>query len=395
MSNAGWCSRPFTDCVETVKAPIKIKRKRFEEEGAFPVVSQEAEFINGRWSDPEDVLSVPEPVVVFGDHTTVLKYIDFDFVVGADGVKVLKPTDLLLPKYLYYYLLANPVKELGYARHFRLLKQLEIRFPTSLAEQRRIVGVLDEAFAGIATAIANTRRNLANARELFDTCLETALMDSGAWAKRRLEEVVADDCSLSYGIVQPGDERDDGLPVVRPVDLNREIIGLNGLKRIDPSRAASYARTTLMGGELLLCVRGTTGTIAIASDELAGANVTRGIVPIRFDPDVLTQDFGYFVFRSPTVQSQIKAATYGAALMQINIRDLRKLRIVAPPLETQHRTVTLLHAVSRQTLRLVNVAEQKLAALEELKQSTLHRAFRGELAEDGRATEREVAEITA
>ena len=81
----------------------------------------------------------------------------------------------------------------------------------------------------------------------------------------------------------PGDGYLNGLPIVRPTDLTSKVIRLSGLKRIDPKLAGGYKRTALFGGELLLCVRGSTGVVSIASAELVGANVTRGIVPIRFD----------------------------------------------------------------------------------------------------------------
>ncbi|QHE77033.1 restriction endonuclease subunit S [Hydrogenophaga sp. PBL-H3] len=118
----------------------------------------------------------------------------------------------------------------------------------SLPEQRRIVAILDEVFEGIATAKANAEKNLHNARELFGR-LSAAVLDQFAPTSRTvtLEEVAEPGCSLSYGIVQPGEEVADGLPVVRPVDLNEGVVTLDGLKRIDPALAKSYDRTTLKG----------------------------------------------------------------------------------------------------------------------------------------------------
>jgi type I restriction enzyme S subunit len=162
------------------------------------------------------------------------------------------------------------------------------------------------------------------------------------WVTKRLEEVADSDCSLSYGIVQPGEEFVDGLPVVRPTDLTMKVIELSELKRIDPTLAAGYQRTTLQGGELLLCVRGSTGTISVASSELSGANVTRGIVPIRFKKTLVDSNFGYYLMIADQVQRQIREKTYGAALMQINIRDLRNIEISFPPLAEQQRIVGLL-----------------------------------------------------
>ncbi|WP_421842475.1 restriction endonuclease subunit S [Marinobacter algicola] len=258
------------------------------------------------------------------------------------------------------------------------LSQLTIPKPT-LSEQKRIVAILDEAFAGIDTAIANTEKNLANARELFESCLNSVFCTDGRWNEFELSGLVERDCSLSYGIVQPGGEVASGLPVVRPTDLGNKIITLDGLKRIDPSLAKSYTRTVLQGHELLLCVRGSTGTVSLASEELKGANVTRGIVPIRFDQSIVGQAFGYYSLRTPTAKRQIANKTYGAALMQINIRDLRKLKLGIPPIALQHEIVAEIEEVEMELQRLESIYARKLEVLHEFKQSLLHKAFSGEL----------------
>ena len=138
----GWVAKPFDDCLEDVRYTTKIQRKEFLENGEFPVVSQEAEFINGYWNNSADVFTVAKPVVIFGDHTQVLQYIDFDFVLGADGVKILSPKPFLHPKFFFYALRAAPLKSLGYARHYRLLKELRIYHP-HLGQQAAISEQLD------------------------------------------------------------------------------------------------------------------------------------------------------------------------------------------------------------------------------------------------------------
>ena len=255
----------------------------------------------------------------------------------------------------------------------------EISVPP-IIEQRRIVAILDEAFEAIATAKANTEKNLQNAREWAVAQLSTMLIDgSASGLSGTMETLVAPGCTLSYGIVQPGDEVPSGLPIVRPVDLGGKTVRTEGLKRIDPALARSYARTTLEGNDLLLCVRGTTGTVAVAEPALAGANVTRGIVPIRFDPHIISQVLGYYLLCSEPVQTQIRAKTYGTALMQINIGDLRKIVVAFPPQEKQAALVEQLDAIQEAADQLTNVYESKLAALDELKKSLLHQAFTGAL----------------
>lgn len=167
--------------------------------------------------------------------------------------------------------------------------------------------------------------------------------------------------------------------MVRPTDLQTRIVSLSGLKRIDPSLAEGYKRTKLLGDELLLCVRGSTGTLSVASKALAGSNVTRGIVPIRFDPTVVNQEFGYYLLKSKNVQDQIRAATYGAALMQINIRDLRKISLPVPSVDVQACLIKKLNRLSVEIERLKGIYTRKMVAVSELKQALLQKAFAGEL----------------
>lgn len=302
------------------------------------------------------------------------------------GCKGLIPGRALDHKFLFYYLgsIVDHLNDLGTGATFKelsggKLKEVGIPLPP-LDEQRRIVAILDEAFAGLAVMRQHAEANLKNARALFDSHLNAIFSQRGdGWVETTLEDAVSPSCSLSYGIVQPGDEFADGLPVVRPTDLGKRIIGIETLKRIDPKLADGYQRTLLHGGELLLCVRGTTGVISVASMELAGGNVTRGIVPVVFARERVNQAFGYFLMRSKPVQDQIRDNTYGAALMQINIGDLRKINVRYPSLKLQGDLVGRLNTTEIETTRLESLYRQKLAAIDELKQSILHRAFSGQL----------------
>jgi type I restriction enzyme S subunit len=144
----GWMDKPFEDCIEDVRYTTKIQRKEFLECGKFPIISQEADFINGYWNDSTEIFKIHRPVVIFGDHTQILKYVDFDFVLGADGVKILSSKDFLIPKFLFYSLRSKPLKSLGYSRHYRLLKELRISYPNA-DKQVQIAEELDALEAEI------------------------------------------------------------------------------------------------------------------------------------------------------------------------------------------------------------------------------------------------------
>ncbi len=123
----------------------KLQTKDVLESGKFPVVDQGKVFIRGYCNDVQKVIRISGPIIVFGDHTRETKLIDFDFVVGADGVKLLKPIEID-PAYYFLALQWVPLNSRGYARHFKLLRASRFPLPP-LAEQHRIVAKVDELVA--------------------------------------------------------------------------------------------------------------------------------------------------------------------------------------------------------------------------------------------------------
>jgi len=134
----------------------KLKQKEYKRNGKLPVVDQGQRFIGG-YTDREELRVDAElPVIVFGDHTKIVKFVDFDFVAGADGIKVLKPIEAFYPKLFYYFLQAVKLPEKGYARHFQFLKKALIHLPP-LPEQRRIVAKIEELFTKLDAGIPSLK----------------------------------------------------------------------------------------------------------------------------------------------------------------------------------------------------------------------------------------------
>lgn len=133
----------FTDVFTDVTSHgRKIPKSDYQTEGAYPIIDQGQEKIAG-YSDCQEVFS-DVPVIVFGDHTRKIKYIDEPFLLGADGVKVLKPKlSNVNVKYLYYCLCNVKIPNTGYNRHFKFLKQAAIAIPER-KKQDNIVEILDE-----------------------------------------------------------------------------------------------------------------------------------------------------------------------------------------------------------------------------------------------------------
>ncbi|MCG7971866.1 MAG: restriction endonuclease subunit S [Candidatus Thiodiazotropha taylori] len=128
----------------------KIKTKECKSEGMFPVIDQGQGKVSGYIDDPDKVINIESPVVVFGDHTRAVKWVDHDFVPGADGTKVLQSKDYLEPRYFYYQIQAIELPNKGYARHFKYLKD-SVFLVAPLAEQKQIAAKLDELLAQVDT----------------------------------------------------------------------------------------------------------------------------------------------------------------------------------------------------------------------------------------------------
>ena len=221
-----------------------------------------------------------------------------------------------------------------------------------------------------------------NAQQLKNAILQDLYSAKDGWNIEELKEVVADSCPISYGIVQQGNHVDGGVPVVRPVDLHTKYVGKVNLKCTSKDISDSYKRTVLNGNEVLLCVRGTTGIVALATEELKGCNVNRGIVPLYFGDDV-DKLFIYYQLQAPLVQEAIEENTMGSALKQINIKDLRALKLLVPPLAEQQRIVAkieeLLPKVEEYGKAQDALNKLNAALPERLKKSILQEAIEGRL----------------
>ena len=124
--------------------PKGLKKKEIASTGKYPVVSQSKELIIGYSDDKTKLISNSLPLVVFGDHSKTIKYIDFPFILGADGVKLLKPTPNIYEKYFYYSLIGIKTITKNYGRHFSLLKKKSITVPKRQETQKSIVRFLED-----------------------------------------------------------------------------------------------------------------------------------------------------------------------------------------------------------------------------------------------------------
>lgn len=159
------------------------------------------------------------------------------------------------------------------------------------------------------------------------------------WVKVRLEDLTEQDSPITYGVVKPGEE--GSVRFVRGGDISDGQILFDKLRTITTEISEQYSRTLLRGGELLICLVGQPGQVAIASNNLAGANIARQVGLIRLRPEFNSKFIKYFL-QSPDGQRSLGAHMGGSVQQVINLGDLRTIEIPLPSPMEQHRIVTVL-----------------------------------------------------
>ncbi len=156
----GWEEKDLLNCFNLPSKLAGIKLSEYEKEGDFPVFDQCKDYISG-YSSKKDLVIDNVPVILFGDHTRVVKYIKSPFVVGADGTKIFWAKEGFDPTFLYYLVLNQKIPNTGYNRHFKFFKDINILLPKSKKEQQKIaeiLGVVDENIAKTQEVIGATEK---------------------------------------------------------------------------------------------------------------------------------------------------------------------------------------------------------------------------------------------
>ena len=267
-----------------------------------------------------------------------------------------------------------------------LAKSVEIPYPP-LAEQQRIVGLLDEAFEGLATAKANAEKNLQNARALFESHLQSVFTQRGpGWVEKRLGdenllEIIDGDRGVNYP--NGSDFQDEGYCLfMNTKNVRPDGFEFESTMFITEEKDRLLRKGKLKRDDVVLTTRGTIGNVGIYSEDVPFDNIriNSGMLIFRPNKSALLPAFLFELFRSEIVKDQIRKQTTGAAQPQLPIKTLVNFTIPVPTkLADQAALVKKLRAFEPETQNLARLYEQKLAALAELKKSLLHQAFSGEL----------------
>lgn len=253
------------------------------------------------------------------------------------------------------------------------LEKLPTPFPP-LLEQRRIAAILDQADA----LRAKRREALAQldnlTRSIFIEMFGDPSVNQKAWPTKRLADLVTNGDTINYGVVQPGDDVDEGVPLVRVGDLIGGRVNHHALKRITPEIESAYTRSRLHGDEILVSCVGTIGVVVLASELEKGFNIARAVARIRLSADNC-REFIAAQLQTEGIQRYFTSELRTVSQPTLNIKQICETLVMQPPLEIQLDFYKRIKSV--EALKVSHI--DAMRKLDLLFSSLQHSAFRGEL----------------
>ena len=295
------------------------------------------------------------------------------------GLAALTVNEKLCNKDYLWYAIASKVDELnskGTGSTFKaisksVLAETEIPLP-ALTEQQNVAGQL----AKVDALISLRKQQLTKLDELVKARFVELFGDTKSnerkWNTLPLRKVLESGSSVSYGIVQTGDDIEGGVPVFRPIDIaGGKIPRREQLKRTANDISNQYSRTLLKGYELLITVRGSVGETFRVTSEFAGCNVGRNIVPLRFDTEIVDYSFMQHFFAQEGTKRVLESMTKGIALQGLNMSEFREIDVIIPAMSLQQQFAAFVEQTDKSKLDI----QQSLDKLETLKKSLMQKYF--------------------
>lgn len=310
---------------KTGKNP-KVPKSEYKESGDIPVIDQGKIFISGYTSSDNQMVSTSLPVILFGDHTKAVKYVDTPFALGADGVKVLEPQPGFLPKYLYWQLKDSKIPDAGYSRHFKFLKEISFEKPP-LEKQEKFVKIRDLQFS-----IQLKRKRQ---KELFKELKSAVFHDLfGVYNENmvKLGEVADITAGITKG--RKTNQATREVPYLAVANVQAGSLKLDNVKVIEATEA-EIEKYRLQKGDIILTEGGDPdklGRGTVWNDELPEVIHQNHIFRVRLHTDSgLTPDFVEGYLSDPRARKYfLKSSKQTTGIASINKTQLSSLTIPIP-----------------------------------------------------------------
>ena len=329
--------------------------------------------------------------VVFFDKTEG----DFSFSNFTAAIRVADPAALdakYLHKYLHWVYIAGRTEAMqSHSTGIRNLngdayKAIEIAYPP-LAEQQRIVAILDEAFEGIATAKANAEKNLQSAHELIGSGYQaiSESLDRSHWSISSVAAITAP----RKGSMRTGpfgsqllhsEFVEDGVAVLGIDNAVSNEFRWDRRRYITDEKYSDLSRYRVFPGDVLITIMGTCGRCAVVPEDIPLAINTKHLCCITLDlTKCLSEYLHAYFLNDSTAREYLSAQAKGAIMAGLNMGIISELPVRLPSLDQQRRIISSFSKLQVECERLIELQVRKLTALDELKKSLLHQAFSGRL----------------
>jgi len=389
MSEA-WVNSYVGDCLVpvSVAGKSKIQSRDYKSSGRFPVIDQGQEKVAGWTDDKSAVIDAPLPLIIFGDHTRVFKFIDIPFARGADGTQLLRAKSDIAPLFFFYACRAIDLPARGYNRHFTVLKEKEISYPKDSDEQIAIASVLLQTEMALHKQldILQTLQKLKQStmRKLFTKGLRGEAQketDIGpvpeSWDTVNFSAVRE---WLQYGTSIHCTVEKKRHPVLRIPNVEPGRVNPTDLKFCDLSDKEAN-KYVLENGDLLFIrtngVLERLGSCAVYDGEPTNALFASYLIRARLKSGIDPKYIAYFYASSLGTSLVADRATPAAdGKYNLNTGTIDSLPLPLPStLDEQEAIVTILSAIDQK----IDLHRQKRAVLEQLFQSLLHKLMTGEI----------------
>ena len=291
------------------------------------------------------------------------------------GLAAITPNKTKVSTEFIFWLLKgknNELNRLGTGSTFKAISKKileETKVPDiSLEKQTAYSNILEKLYSIITHRRTQLEKLDLLVKSRFVEMFGDPVENSFKWETKKLKEIVTDDCTISYGIVQTGNDQEEGVPVFRPVDIVNRIPKLEELKRTTEEISNKYKRTILKGHEMLITVRANIADTCIVGKEFKGCNVGRGIVPIRTQENIMVLEFLKYLMDSKHLNDDIKSKAKGITLIQLNMEDLREVELIVPPIEQQKAFVEFAEQVNKSKVAVQKALDETQLLFDSLMQ---------------------------
>jgi len=358
----------------------KIKKEDYNSIGEFPIIDQGQNFIGGFTDNKSLITNWGLPVIVFGDHTKIFKYVDFPFAIGADGVKVLTLKDPSFnTKYYYFFLRSLKLTDAGYSRHYKFLKESKLPLPINLSDQLHIANLLSKA----ENLISQRKQSIALLDEfLKSTFLEmfgdNSKNDKG-WKRITLIEACSNKHDVKCGPfgtqLGKSEYQIDGVPVWGIPQINSQFKILPK-DFVTNTKALELDEYSVIPFDIVMSRKGNVGKCSLFPKDFPKGIIHSDVLRIRTDKKKMISEFLLFQLKfSKHIEIQINSVSKGAIMAGINVGKLKHIIIQLPPFELQ----TQFAQIVEKTEALKAHYQKSLTELENLFGSLSQKAFKGEL----------------